>query len=876
MLRRRPAPFSRPGRRALATAIAACFGAAALAQPVGLNAVHGGAAVTAQNALTTVTTTNGAGSNHSVLDWRGFQVPGGHQVFFQQPHALSTSINRVTGGNPSAILGTLGSNGRLVLVNPAGIAVGPGAVVDTAGFTASTLSMNTADAIAGRLRFGDGGATPGRLEVHGQVLARGGDVVLVGSQVEAGAGAIIRAVGGDVVLAAGRQVELTGRGLEGIHLQVKAPGDRAVNLGTLAGDSVGIFAGQLRHSGLIQASTATAAGGKVVLRAAQSAEVAGAIRAATQAGGGTVHVTAERVELKAAASIDTSHAHGGGAILVGGGWQGRDARIANARAVDVERGAQLRADATVAGDGGTIVVWSDDTTRLGGALSARGAGPAGAGGRAEVSGRRQLAFRGRADLGAQHGPAGELLLDPEVVTIRGGGSDDDDDGGFTLYENDLEGMDAHIRIEAARRIQVSGPFGGNELLVARDRDIRMEVTGAGAGGIDLVGMPLRTQGKGKVTLLTTGAGQDIRPDRIGTDGGAIRLTARLSDVLLEGRGLDAAPGTASPDDEEDEDDGGKLERVTIEGVQVRFTGDNAIVQKVKVKAQGTTNTGVLLVAQDGSLKVEGGLRNEGVLRVEGGELHMEKAGVLTNAAAGVMEARGKIELHDGLFANDGLLRVGGDAAVAALQVKGDFAQGAGGTVSMEVAGPDSHDTLSVDGAVQLDGRLQVRPLAYAPAASDSYGLVDGDSVAGSFGAVDAPAFTGFAPAYGARNVAFAMAGAPAPGPAPAPAPMPVPAPAPAQSSPPTQSSPPAHPSPPAQSSPPVPPSASAPSAPAPAPAPASVSGGPPARQQVAAQSVSRETQAWLLDAAWLEPEGSVAGDPLKKRLGVTASQCVVQ
>jgi hypothetical protein len=49
---------------------------------------------------------------------------------------------------------------------------------------------------------------------------------------------------------------------------LQAPGDQAVNLGTLQGDAVGIFAGQLKHSGLIQASAASAGGGKVFLKAA--------------------------------------------------------------------------------------------------------------------------------------------------------------------------------------------------------------------------------------------------------------------------------------------------------------------------------------------------------------------------------------------------------------------------------------------------------------------------------------------------------------------------------------------------------------------------------------------------------------------------------
>jgi filamentous hemagglutinin family protein len=56
-------------------------------------------------------------------------VPQGGSTRFNQPDAASTSINRVLGNDPSRILGTLSSNGRLVLVNPSGITVGQGAAV---------------------------------------------------------------------------------------------------------------------------------------------------------------------------------------------------------------------------------------------------------------------------------------------------------------------------------------------------------------------------------------------------------------------------------------------------------------------------------------------------------------------------------------------------------------------------------------------------------------------------------------------------------------------------------------------------------------------------------------------------------------------------
>ena len=68
------------------------------------------------------------------------------------------------------------------------------------------------------------------------------------------------------------------------------------------------------------------------------------------------------------------------------------------------------------GDGGKIVLWSDDFTRFAGAISATGGGT-GKGGLAEVSGHRLLDFIGSANLTGVNGNAGKLLLDPSRVVI---------------------------------------------------------------------------------------------------------------------------------------------------------------------------------------------------------------------------------------------------------------------------------------------------------------------------------------------------------------------------------------------------------------------------------------------------------------------------
>jgi filamentous hemagglutinin family protein len=411
----------------------------AYANPQGGVATTGSYTTTTNGNQLTVTTTNGAGTSHSAINWQSFSIPAGSSTYFQQPSAASTSINRVVTNTPSLIFGTLGSNGNLVLINQSGITVGAGAVVDTAGFTASALRMSDADAVAGRMRFGDGTAA-GNVSVQGSILARNGDVVLLAGAIDTGKDALIQAPNGSTLLAAGQQIEITGRGLEGISLQVQAPADSVVNLGTLKGDAVGIFASTLKHSGLIQANAVSTEGGKVVLKATDKLSIDGTVQvAALGQKGGSILASATHVKLDSTALLDASGALGGGEVLVGGGYQGKDARLANAQTTDIAAGAQLKADALVNGDGGTVVVWADGATRYRGSLSARGGAQGGNGGVAEVSGKEYLDFRGLVDLTAAHGTKGSLLLDPDNIVI---GSYADINGNGAGYGTDIsDGMD---------------------------------------------------------------------------------------------------------------------------------------------------------------------------------------------------------------------------------------------------------------------------------------------------------------------------------------------------------------------------------------------------------------------------------------------------
>ncbi|MDX2215581.1 MAG: filamentous hemagglutinin N-terminal domain-containing protein [Oculatellaceae cyanobacterium bins.114] len=83
-------------------------------------------------------TARGANLFHSFQD---LNVNEGQQVRFANPVGVANILSRVTGNNPSSILGTLGVNGaaNLFLLNPNGIIFGPNARLDIRGsFLAST------------------------------------------------------------------------------------------------------------------------------------------------------------------------------------------------------------------------------------------------------------------------------------------------------------------------------------------------------------------------------------------------------------------------------------------------------------------------------------------------------------------------------------------------------------------------------------------------------------------------------------------------------------------------------------------------------------------------------------------------------------------
>ena len=434
-------------RRSLVyAAVLSCFaGEAAYANPTGPAVVNGQVSISRQGSVLNVTNSPG-----SIINWQSFSIGAAETTRFIQQSTASSVLNRVVGQDMSVLLGTLQSNGKVFLINPAGILIGQGARIDVGSFVASTLNITDQNFLAGKLNFSGAGApaVPGAVQNFGTITTpEGGSVYLVAPSVENHG--VITSPKGEVLLAAGTSVKLVDTGTPNVYVEITAPDNQALNLGSIIADSgrIGISAGLIRQQGVIRADSAVLGeNGKVVLKATRDVTldaasvttangpsggsvtiqsqsgttmVSGKVEATgSEAKGGTIRLLGNQVGLVDQAQVSASGQTGGGTVLVGGDYQGKNPDVQNATATYVGSDVQISADAVESGAGGKVVVWANDATRFYGAITARGGAQSGDGGLVETSGKQWLDFRGTVDTSAPHGAMGTLLLDPKNIDVN--------------------------------------------------------------------------------------------------------------------------------------------------------------------------------------------------------------------------------------------------------------------------------------------------------------------------------------------------------------------------------------------------------------------------------------------------------------------------
>jgi hypothetical protein len=366
---------------------------------------------------------------------------------------------------------SLSSPAHLFFLSPGGLQVGAGAqFFNTPRLTlstASTLGLGSgrfevsrttaaeAALLTGAPLRGKGGLSSDPAEAQRNGLTSGGDLVVDGGLIQVDAELLLDAQGANLLLQAGSQlaapggsVELSGKNVtvaagalvstsaQPPAAPVPAPGPTTAPATATADPAVVATTAPTPEAPVLPATAAAQIaaagldGGGIRISASNDAIVAGQLKAlgvaATGSGtaaanglagkGGRIEVTGQRVALTGAA-LDASGPAGGGTVLLGGDVRGANPAVPNANTTTVDAASTVRADALAKGDGGTVVLWSEQQTSFAGTTSARGGPSGGDGGFLEVSSKGGVGYSGAVDAAAPAGKAGSVLFDPKNIII---------------------------------------------------------------------------------------------------------------------------------------------------------------------------------------------------------------------------------------------------------------------------------------------------------------------------------------------------------------------------------------------------------------------------------------------------------------------------
>ena len=501
--------------------------------PTGGQVISGQGGISQSGATTTITQS----SANLSLDWQTFNIAPQETVNFLQPSATAIAVNRIFDNNGTQILGHLNANGQIYLINPNGVLFGHGAQVDVGGLVASTLDLNNASLSGSSRSFSGNGA--GSIVNQGTINANnGGYVALLGNSVSNQG--LISAQLGAVALGGGSAETLTFSGDSLVHLQVdrSALNSLAENGGILragggivvmtAGAANALLASVVNNTGVIEARTVENHDGTILLQGGATAgtvNVGGTLDASgTGAGqtGGTVHVLGGDVGLFDA-QITVAGNAGGGMVLVGGDLHGANAAVPNASATYMSPDSTIAADAIANGNGGEVVLWSADSTRAYGSITARGGAQGGNGGLIETSGHWLDVTGIGINAGAANGKDGMWLLDPADVTITSSTSN----GSFSGGEPDVFSPDP-----GATSADVNSATIVTALNAGSDVTITTANTGGGGSGDIDVTAAITWTAVGTPTTLTLNAIQDVIVGAAitATNGNLVAIAGRDVDV----------------------------------------------------------------------------------------------------------------------------------------------------------------------------------------------------------------------------------------------------------------------------------------------------------------------------------------------------------
>ena len=183
-------------------------GGVALAGPTGGQITGGQGTITNPDGTTTNINQQ---SNVLNINWQDFSIQQGETVNFYQPGSTSIAINRVVGGVPSYLAGALNANGRVFILNSAGITFTGTSQVNVGALLATTAMTVNGDPTQAASYSGSG---YGAVINQGSISVSNGGFAILAAPYVQNTG-FIKADLGTIALAGTNQftLDLSGTGL---------------------------------------------------------------------------------------------------------------------------------------------------------------------------------------------------------------------------------------------------------------------------------------------------------------------------------------------------------------------------------------------------------------------------------------------------------------------------------------------------------------------------------------------------------------------------------------------------------------------------------------------------------------------------------------
>lgn len=216
-------------------------------------------------------------SNQAILNWQSFNISNDSHVNFVQPGSSAQVLNRIADQNPTIIQGTLQANGRVYLINQNGIVFGQGAQVNVGSLVASSLDVSDDIFLNGILTAKDQSLSAfsglnGFIRIEPGVnlsTLGGGQIWMFAPSIENNG--LIHTPDGQTLLAAGKKIYLSSSAdpaMRGVAVEVSAGGS-VTNLGQVLAERGNITLAGLavNQLGRLNATTTVARNGSIWLQA---------------------------------------------------------------------------------------------------------------------------------------------------------------------------------------------------------------------------------------------------------------------------------------------------------------------------------------------------------------------------------------------------------------------------------------------------------------------------------------------------------------------------------------------------------------------------------------------------------------------------------